>query len=324
MRYIILIFLISFASCQKTEKKSAVEDDNKEPLIAELEYKIESQLGEGAIWNYKTQEFYWIDIEGKLLHIYNPETKENRSFTTLSRIGTVVPYTQNEVVVALEDGIYKLNINTGAVSLLSDVEAQMTENRFNDGKCDPLGNLWVGSMHLKQSKPHASLYKVNDQGEAIKMVDSVTISNGIVWTSDAKTMYYIDTPTSKIMAYDYDINTGTISNKRVAVEISLEDGYPDGMTIDSEDMLWVGLWNGNAIAHFNPKTGELISKIKVPAHNITACAFGGENLDILYITTARIDMTPEELDSLPLSGSVFKVVPGVKGVKASFFGSENN
>lgn len=156
------------------------------------------------------------------------------------------------------------------------------------------------------------------------MVDSVTISNGIVWTSDAKTMYYIDTPTSKIMAYDYDINTGTISNERVAVEVSLEDGYPDGMTIDSEDMLWVGLWNGNAIAHFNPKTGELISKIKVPAHNITACAFGGENLDILYITTARIDMTPEELDSLPLSGSVFKVVPGVKGVKASFFGSENN
>lgn len=324
MRYIILIFLISFASCQKTEKKSAVEDDIKEPLIAELEYKIESQLGEGAIWNYKTQEFYWIDIEGKLLHIYNPKTKENRSFETPSRIGTVVPYTQNEAVVALEDGIYKLNINTGAVSLFSDIEAQMTENRFNDGKCDPLGNLWVGSVHLKQSEPHASLYKVNDQGEAIKMVDSVTISNGIVWTSDAKTMYYIDTPTSKIMAYDYDINTGTISNERVAVEVSLEDGYPDGMTIDSEDMLWVGLWNGNAIAHFNPKTGELISKIKVPAHNITACAFGGENLDILYITTARIDMTPEELDSLPLSGSVFKVVPGVKGVKASFFGSENN
>lgn len=324
MRYIILIFLISFASCQKTEKKSTIENDNKKPLIAKLEYKIESQLGEGAIWNYKTQEFYWIDIEGKLLHIYNPETKENRSFETPSRIGTVVPYTQNEAVVALEDGIYKLNINTGAVSLLSDVEAQMTENRFNDGKCDPLGNLWVGSMHLKQSKPHASLYKVNDQGEAIKMVDSVTISNGIVWTSDAKTMYYIDTPTSKIMAYDYDINTGTISNERVAVEVSLEDGYPDGMTIDSEDMLWVGLWNGNAIAHFNPKTGELMSKIKVPAHNITACAFGGENLDILYITTARIDMTPEELDSLPLSGSVFKVVPGVKGVKASFFGSENN
>lgn len=315
MRYFIWIFLISIVSCHNS---------NKPNLTAELEYKIEAQLGEGAIWNYKTQEFYWIDIEDKLLHIYNPITKENRSFTTPSRIGTVVPYTQNKVVVALEDGIYKLNIETGAVSLLSDVEAHITENRFNDGKCDPLGNLWVGSMHLKGIEPLASLYRINEQGVALKMIDSVTISNGIVWTADAKTMYYIDTPTSKVMAYDYDFDTGAISNKRVAVEVSIEDGYPDGMTIDSEDMLWVGLWNGNAVARFNPKTGELLSKVEVPAHNVTACAFGGENLDILYITTARVDMTQQELESLPLSGSLFKVVPGVKGVKASFFGSGNN
>ena len=315
MRYFIWIFLISIVSCKNS---------NKPNLTAELEYKIDSPLGEGAIWNYKTQEFYWIDIEGKLFHIYNPKTKENRSFPTPSRIGTVVPYTSTEVVVALEDGIYKLNIETGIVSLLSDVEAQMTENRFNDGKCDPLGNLWVGSMHFEQSKPLASLYRVNENGEALKMIDSVTISNGIVWTADTTTMYYIDTPTSKIMAYDYDLNTGAISNERIAVEVSIEDGYPDGMTIDSEDMLWVGLWNGNAVARFNPITGELLSKVDVPAHNVTACAFGGENLDILYITTARLDMTQQELESLPLSGSLFKVVPGVKGVKASFFGSKNN
>jgi len=293
-------------------------------LVAQLEFKFESQLGEGAVWNYKTQELYWVDIEGKALHIYNPKTKVNKTFPTPSRIGTVVPYTLTEAVVALEDGIYKLNLETGELSLVSDVEAQQTENRFNDGKCDPLGNLWVGSMHLEQTKPHASLYKIDEKGVAAKMVDSVTISNGIVWTSDAKTMYYIDTPTSKIMGYDFDINTGTISNERVAVEVSLEDGFPDGMTIDSEDMLWVGLWNGNAVARYNPNTGALIRKIEVPAHNVTACAFGGENLDILFITTASVDMTPEEQKALPLSGSVFKVIPGVIGVKASFFGSENN
>lgn len=184
------------------------------------------------------------------------------------------------------------------------------------------GILLFISMHLEQTKPHASLYKVNPEGLATKMIDSVTISNGIVWTSDAKTMYYIDTPTSKIMGYDFDFNTGTISNERVAVEVSLEDGYPDGMTIDSENMLWVGLWNGNAVARYNPITGELISKIEVPAHNVTACAFGGENMDILYITTASVDMTPEEQKLWPLSGSVFKAVPGVKGVNASFFGAE--
>lgn len=319
MRYFLGMILLSVLSCQNSNKKT-----NMSNLVAQLEFKFESQLGEGAVWNYKTQELYWVDIEGKALHIYNPKTKVNKTFPTPSRIGTVVPYTLTEAVVALEDGIYKLHLETGELSLVSDVEAQQTENRFNDGKCDPLGNLWVGSMHLEQTKPHASLYKIDEKGVAAKMVDSVTISNGIVWTSDAKTMYYIDTPTSKIMGYDFDINTGTISNERVAVEVSLEDGFPDGMTIDSEDMLWVGLWNGNAVARYNPNTGELIRKIEVPAHNVTSCAFGGENLDILFITTASVDMTPEEQKALPLSGSVFKVIPGVKGVKASFFGSENN
>jgi len=319
MRYVLGMILLSVLSCQNSNKKT-----NMSNLVAQLEFKFESQLGEGAVWNYKTQELYWVDIEGKALHIYNPKTKVNKTFPTPSRIGTVVPYTLTEAVVALEDGIYKLNLETGELSLVSDVEAQQTENRFNDGKCDPLGNLWVGSMHLEQTKPHASLYKIDEKGVAAKMVDSVTISNGIVWTSDAKTMYYIDTPTSKIMGYDFDINTGTISNERVAVEVSLEDGFPDGMTIDSEDMLWVGLWNGNAVARYNPNTGALIRKIEVPAHNVTACAFGGENLDILFITTASVDMTPEEQKALPLSGSVFKVIPGVIGVKASFFGSENN
>jgi len=317
MKYVLGMILLSIVSCQNSNKNT-----NKNGIVANLEHEFDALLGEGAVWNYKTQELYWVDIEGKALHIYNPKTKVNKSFPTPSRIGTVVPYTPTEAVVALEDGIYKLHLETGALSLVSDVEAQQTENRFNDGKCDPLGNLWVGSMHLDQSKPHASLYKVAPNGIATKMIDSVTISNGIVWTSDAKTMYYIDTPTSKIMGYDFDLNTGTISNERVAVEVSLEDGYPDGMTIDSENMLWVGLWNGNAVARYNPITGELLSKIEVPAHNVTACAFGGENLEVLYITTASLDMTPEEQKLWPLSGSVFKAVPGVKGVKTSFFGAK--
>ena len=297
-------------------------DDNNNLLerLRELEYKIESQLGEGAIWNHQTQELYWVDIEGKQLHIYDPSTKTNRSISTQSRIGTVVPYNQNQAVIALEDGIYRINVQTGATRLLSDIESDMPENRFNDGKCDPIGNLWVGSMHFNQSEPNASLYRINTRGFTTKMKDSITISNGIVWTSDAKTMYYIDTPTAVIKAFDFDVATATISNERVAVEVSPEDGYPDGMAIDENDMLWVGLWNGNAVAQYDPKSGELISKIEVPAHNVTACAFGGENLDILYITTARLDMTQEELDQKPLSGSIFKVNPGVKGLKSSFFG----
>ncbi|MBL4662507.1 MAG: SMP-30/gluconolactonase/LRE family protein, partial [Flavobacteriaceae bacterium] len=296
-----------------------VKETIEPPIKAELEYRFNAQLGEGAFWNYKTQEFYWIDILGKEVHIYNPETKVDRSFPTPSRVGTVVPQTDSTAVIALDAGIYILNTNNGAIEILSDVEKEMAFNRFNDGKCDPNGNLWVGSMHLDESEPLGSVYKVSSDGKTTKMIDSVTISNGIVWTKDASIMYYIDTPTAQIRAYDYDKINATISNGRTVVSVPETLGYPDGMAIDEKGMLWVGLWNGNGVARFNPKTGELMSKIKVPAHNVTACAFGGPNLDKLYITTARVDMTKEESAKYPLAGSIFVASPGVKGVQSDFF-----
>lgn len=319
--YLTLIFILTTTSCkQKQTKNDIIEDETNSQKTATLEYKINSKLGEGALWNYKTQEFYWVDIEGKTLNIYNPKTKTNKVIKTPSRVGTVVPYTKQQAVVALEDGIYKINLENGDLKQISNVESDITENRFNDGKCDPKGNLWVGSMHLKESLPNANLYKVEPNGVTTKMVDSVTISNGIVWSKDTKKMYYIDTPSKSIKSYDYDIETSTISNEKIAVNIPESLGYPDGMTIDENDTLWVGLWNGNAVAQFDPKTGKLISKIEVPAHNVTACAFGGENLDILYITTSTNDMTDEERKKYPLAGSIFKYKPGVKGVPAFFFG----
>ena len=310
-----LILLVIFA-CDKGNKTGVSSN-----LTAELEYETKSLLGEGAFWNHKTNELYWVDIEGKNLNIYDHDTKKNKSIELPSLVGTVVPYTNSEAVVALLDGIYKVNIISGEVTLLSNAESDMPENRFNDGKCDPNGNLWVGSMHFGQSKPNASVYKIDERGETTKMIDSVTISNGIVWTKDAKTMYYIDTPTNQIVAYDYDQSTSSVSNKRVVVEVTEEHGFPDGMAIDEDDMLWVGMWNGNAVARFNPETGQLMSKIAVPAHNVTSCAFGGNNFDTLYITTSSLDMTDEEKKKFPLAGSLFTVKPGIKGVKSRMFGN---
>lgn len=315
-----LFFTLIFSSgCKKNQPKDTDTITAKNPEIAVLEYEIPSKLGEGAIWNYASGELFWVDIEGKKLHIYDPETKKNRSLSTPSRVGTVVPIDEDNAIIALEDGIYIINIHTGEVQLFSDVEANITENRFNDGKCDPAGRLWVGSMHLAESKANAKLYMINHDGTAEAKVENITISNGIVWTSDRKTMYYIDTPTGHIRAYDFNMESGAISNERVAVEVPETLGYPDGMAIDAENMLWVGLWNGNAVARFNPETGQLVSKIEVPAHNVTACAFGGKNLDTLYITTASVDMTEEEHLKFPKAGSLFKAVPGVKGVRSAFF-----
>jgi sugar lactone lactonase YvrE len=289
---------------------------------ATLEYEIKATLGEGAFWNHHTQEFYWVDIEGKSLHIYNPKTKINKSLATPTRIGTVVPKNSTKAVVALEDGVYIINTQSGDISLLSDIENDKTQNRFNDGKCDPFGRLWVGSMALNQEEYSGNLYMIDEHGKTELKIDSVTISNGIVWDSNHKTMYYIDTPTAKIRAFDYDNRTGSISNERVVVEVNNSVGYPDGMAIDEENMLWVAMWNGNAVVRFDPNTGEILSKIEVPAHNVTSCAFGGKLLDTLYITTASVDMTAEEQAKYPLAGSLFKAVPGVKGVKSAFFGKQ--
>lgn len=318
-KYILIVATIIFVSCNSNKKqpeKSVEAIKTNEVTVA---YQVDAALGEGAIWNHETNELFWIDIEGKSFNMLDPKTKQNRSFSTASHIGTVVPKSKDEALVALVDGIYTMNLNTGQTEVFADMKDVLTGCRLNDGKCDPAGRLWVGSMNWQQEKGKADLFMIQNDRSVTTKIDSVTISNGIVWTKDKKTMYYIDTPTSQIKAYDYDNATGNISNERVAVEVSTDLGFPDGMTIDAEDMVWVGMWNGDAVIRFNPKTGELLQKIEVPAHNITSCAFGGDNLETLFITTAKLDMTEEEAKKYPLAGSVFKVNPGVKGVKSNFF-----
>lgn len=290
---------------------------NKHKAI--LAYQDTALLGEGAIWNQKSQELYWIDIEGKNLHVFNPKTKKNSTYKTPSRIGTVVPIDNSNTLIALEDGIYTLNRKNKEISLLVDMKNMLVGSRLNDGKCDALGRFWVGSMHLQQQKNAANLFCIDSSYSVKKKLDSITISNGVVWSKDHKTMYYIDTPTLEIKAFDYQLKTGEISNERIVISIDKSLGYPDGMTIDEEDMLWVGMWNGNAVIRFDPKTGKVDRKVEVPAHNITSCAFGGKDLDTLYITSARVDMTEDELKQYPLSGSIFKYVPGIRGTNSYFF-----
>jgi sugar lactone lactonase YvrE len=175
-------------------------------------------------------------------------------------------------------------------------------------------------MSKKEITGAGNLYCYDGKELKLKQPD-VSISNGIVWTADAKTMYYIDTPEKAVFAYDFDAETGDISNKRVAFEIPEKYGYPDGMSIDEEGMPWIAHWAGRAVIRWDPETGEPVDKIKLPAPNVTSCAFGGNDLKTLYITTAREGLTEEQLEQYPLSGSLFKVECDVKGVEANIFKS---
>ncbi|QIA07141.1 SMP-30/gluconolactonase/LRE family protein [Draconibacterium halophilum] len=305
------IVLLLF-SCSEPKSKQAV-----------LVLDTQSTLGEGALWNYKTGELMWVDIKKEILNVYNPATGYNKEMFTGQMVGTVVPTESGNALVALQNGIYHFNLETGAKKLLVDPEVDLPDNRFNDGKCDPSGRFWAGTISTKGGRGVAALYRFDPDTTIHKMVDEVSISNGIVWSADKTKMYYIDTPTQKVMAYDYDDATGEISNPVVAVTVPRELGSPDGMTIDENDKLWVALWGGSAVGCWNPSTGELIDKIEVPAKNITSCAFGDEDMGTLYITSAREGTSDEELEKWPHAGGVFKIRPGVKGVQAFYFNDVN-
>ncbi|WP_167619466.1 SMP-30/gluconolactonase/LRE family protein [Maribellus sediminis] len=301
------VFIVLF-SCS-TQKSSEVQ----------LVIDSKSTLGEGALWNYKSGELMWINIKGEILNFYNPATGNNKEMFTGQMIGTVVPKESGGVLVALQNGIYAFDPESGSKQLIVDPEADKPNNRFNDGKCDPSGRFWAGTMSTIGGGKVGALYRLDPDNSIHKMIDKVSISNGIVWSADKTKMYYVDTPTMKVMRYDYDDASGEISNPKVAVEIPAGIGAPDGMTIDADGNLWVALWGGSAVGCFNPESGELIRKIDVPAKNVTSCAFGDDDLGTLYITTARESTSDEELTKFPHAGGVFKVRPGVHGVKAFFF-----
>jgi sugar lactone lactonase YvrE len=279
-------------------------------------------LGEGSIWHPAENVLYWIDITGEKLHRYDPEKEENQTVDMGSMIGTVVPSEgKYSVVVALETGIFGIGKN-GEKELLHEYpDAEPSDNRFNDGKCDPAGRFWIGTMSKKETKGAGNLYSFNGKELRLKQPD-VTISNGIVWSADTKTMYYIDTPEMAVFAYDFNKESGEISNRRIAFKVPETLGYPDGMSIDEEDMLWIALWNGAAVIRFNPATGEVLEKIELPALNVTSCAFGGEELKTLYITTAKQGMTEKQLEQYPLAGSLFVVECEVKGTPANMINQD--
>jgi len=297
-----------------------VEKENEVELVIDTK----SELGEGAVWDHRTGELLWIDIEGKILNFYKPSTGNNKEMFTGQMIGTVVPTESNMVLVALQNGIYNLDPKTGTKKLIVDPEEDLPNNRFNDGKCDPEGRFWAGTMSTGNEKNAGALYRLDPDSTINKMIDNVSISNGIVWSLDKTKMYYIDTPTQKVICYNYNNETGDISKAKVAIEIQDNMGSPDGMAIDEKGNVWIALWGGSAVGCWNPETGKLLRTIDVPAKNVTSCAFGDKDLETLYITTARTATSDEELSEFPYAGGVFKVKPGVKGVKAFFFNDKIN
>lgn len=292
---------------------------NRQTITAELVLDAKATLGEGAIWHPTENKLYWLDIEAAQLHVYDPSTGKATQFSTQEKPGTVVPIKGGGVLLATQNSIRKMDTSTGELVLISK-PLKNSLVRFNDGKVDPSGRFWVGTMAYDVKEGAAALYRMDKDKRFHQVLDNVTISNGLVWSADKKTMYYIDTPTLTVQAFDYDDATGKISNGRVVIRIpEALGGSPDGMTIDAEGKLWVAVHGGAAVICCDPATGEILQRVEVPAPQVTSAAFGGENLEVLYITTAREGMSPEQLEHYPMSGGLFAVKPGVRGVPTAFY-----
>jgi sugar lactone lactonase YvrE len=287
---------------------------------AELVLPAKADLGEGPCWDSQKGVLYWVNILGKTVNVYDPEANENREIDVDQLVGTVVPRKSGGITVAMEKGFYFLDLDTEQLTEIVDPESQLPENRFNDGKCDPYGRFWAGTLSLSEEQGKGSLYCLYQDFSVEKKVGNLTISNGLAWSPDHKFMYLIDTPTKKVTRFDYDGETGAIENPVAVIEFKEGHGYPDGMTIDDEGMLWIAHWAGAQVSRWNPETGEQLSSISVPALNVTSCTFGGADLKTLYITTARKNMTKEELEKYPLTGGLFKIETDVKGSPAYSFG----
>jgi sugar lactone lactonase YvrE len=287
----------------------------------ELSLDARAALGEGPIWQASSQRLYWVNISQGEVHVYDPRTNVDRTIHVGQAVGTVVPRRSGGLMLALKHGFASLDLRTEEVTLLQDPEADRPQNRFNDGKCDPAGRFWAGTMTDGSPTIHGagSLYCLDASHRVTRRLTGVSISNGLAWSLDRKTMYFIDSLAHSVDAFDYDDATGEIGNRRVAIATPEDKGIPDGMTMDADGMLWVAQWGGSCVCRWDPADGRLLQTIELPATQITACAFGGPNLDELYITSARNGLDEAAMASQPHAGGIFKVRPGLRGLEAFEF-----
>ncbi len=286
----------------------------------ELVLDARADLGEGPAWAPVPALLYWVDIYAGRLHVYDPRARTDQYFDVGEPIGCAAPRRKGGMVLGLRSGFALTGPLPGVsgapleLTRLINPELHLPGNRFNDGKCDPTGRFLAGSMDNAEKGASGSLYSLSANGEVKVLISGVGISNGLAWSPDYGTFYYIDTPTRTIMAYDYDRSSGGIANPRPVITVPESLGWPDGMTSDIEGMLWVGMWGGSQLTRWNPTTGKLLKTIPFPALNVSSCAFGGSDLTDLYVTTARKGMDSDQLRRLPLSGGLFRLRTNIQGL----------
>lgn len=286
--------------------------------VPEVAAQLKAELGEGPVWDAAARRLLWVDLLKGDLHAFDPATRVDSVLAGLRRsLGAAVPRARGGYVIATAKGFEAMD-DAGVVELLAEVEADVADTRMNDGKCDPQGRFWAGTMASDARAGAGALYRLDPGGSVEKVLENVTISNGMAWDMSLERMYFIDTGCASVDVFDYDAASGQIANRRVLVSIPKDAGMPDGMAIDAEGCLWVALCFGSAVHRYTPE-GKLDQVLHLPVTEVTSCAFGGEDLRDLYITTGSLGLSADDISAQPAAGALFVCRPGVVGASSTPF-----
>jgi sugar lactone lactonase YvrE len=278
-----------------------------------------ASLGECPVWSIDEQVLYWVDINAPSLNRFDPESRVNRAWPMPSSIGSFALRAQGGFVAALRDGIWLIDRAGNLRDRMAEAPYDPAHHRFNDGRADRAGRFWVGSMNERRDAASGALYCLDAYFALTQVLDDITISNGLAWSPDGRTLYHADTPARTINAYAFDAGTGGISGKREFAHFDGETERPDGAAVDRDGCYWSAFYRGGRIVRLSPR-GERLAEYALPAMCPTMCAFGGPDLRTLYVTTARQRREPDELARLPQSGGLFAMQVDTPGLPEPKFG----
>jgi sugar lactone lactonase YvrE len=275
--------------------------------------KVRNELGESPLWDPRTQILYWVDINRQIFYQWDYRTRQVLSSAPPASIYALGLREKGGLVAGTYDGLIFYDPQTRQMDLIDNVILSEPERRFNDGEVDPRGRFWAGTLDVERT-PTNRLYCLDTDLTLHVRVDDLQQSNGLGWSPDAKTLYLTDTRAAKIFAFDYEAESGKISNRRVLVEVPQDEGegVADGLTVDSEGFLWSARFRGGKLVRYDPQ-GKVEREVRLPVAIPSSCVFGGENMDELYVTTCTVGLSDQELEEQPEAGGILRVWPGVRG-----------
>jgi len=282
-------------------------------------------LGESPVWHPREQLLYYCDIPGHALNRFDPRTGSLDHWNFDTDVASLAPMLDGALLLAMRDGLWRFDARSGELTLIAEPPYDSANERFNDGKCDPQGRFWVGTIYEPRKPPLASLHcLVRDR--LVRKADGITVSNGLAWSPNGRTMYWSDTAAHTIYAFDFEPTSGGLANRRVFASFPIKQagqspdsdgGRPDGAAVDVEGCYWVAMFEGQRMLRLSPE-GEVVREVRLPVRCATMPCFGGANLKTIFITTARANRPAAELANQPYAGCVLAIDVAVAGLPANF------